>query len=811
MLINYFKIAIRALFKQRIYAAINMLGLSIGIASCFLILLHVEDEYSYDRFHDNAENIYRVTLERKYPTHGTFYAPIPHSFADVMVRDFPEVLGATRILVGNNNGTVVTYQDETRNEIITYEEDNFHLVDSSFFKLFNFKMLKGNPETALIEPNSVVITASTAKKYFGDKDPLNQTINSDFGEFRVTGVCEDVPENSHLEFDLLGSWVTFPFARTINYMGFSTHTYVVLDQNASSGDLEAKFPDMVEKYAAPQIEERLGLSFEEYQAAGNGYRYFLQPLLGLHLDPTNVEAKLKPGGNKTVVYIFISIAALILLIACINFMNLATARSAERAKEVGVRKSMGSMKNQLVTQFLVESVVLSVISTVIALGLIYLALPYFNTLAGKQLSISLTSGFLAPGMLIFAVFVGVLAGSYPAFIISSFNTIMVMKGNLRSSRKGAWLRNGLVIFQFMISIVLIVGSLVVQDQMNYVQNKSLGFDKEHVLTIERAFTLNEQLDAFMKELRRQPEIINVGGSASKPGGFFFGMQFQSKGSTEILTVKGMSMDDHYAPTIGFELLEGRWFGEAFEDSLAAVLNEKAAEVMGIDDPVGAKILHTDPNQVVREYTVVGIVQDFHFQSLRDDITPLVLLSTEGAAQNTAFVSARIKPGGIQDAITFIESKWNELVPDQPLKYSFLDQDLDDQYQSVQSESKVLRTFAALAIIIACVGLFGLAAYTAGQRTKEIGVRKVLGASVLRIVTMLSADFTKLIAIAFIIATPLSWWLMQQWLGGFAYRIKISPMTFLIAGFSSLLIAWLTVSYQSIKAAIVNPVKSLRSE
>ncbi len=824
---NYLKIGLRSLLKQKIYSLINIIGLSVGIASCALILLNVENEFSYDNFHEKGDNLYKVSLERMYPGYSTFYDNIPHSYAEVMVADYPEIVNATRIgaPVRGNNTIMVHYNPES-GEQLAFEESNVLLADSNFFQMFTLKLLKGEPDKVLEKANNMVITQETALKYFGQEDPINKTLNTDFGNYVITGVCENVPENSHFDFDFVGSLETFPFFQNINYMSFSTHTYIELDPLASPQELESKLPEMVKRYASSQIQQNLNMSYEEYVAAGNGYRYFLRHIQDIHLDPTNFQGKMNAGGSKTYVFILISVSIMILLIACINFMNLATARSTERAKEVGIRKTMGSERKQLIAQFLVESLLISFISMLVAFAIMYMALPYFNDLADKSLTIGIQDSFIVPGMLLFTLVAGLLAGSYPAFIISAYNPVSVMKGKFHSSSKGSWLRNGLVIFQFWISIMLIVGTLVISKQMRFMQNKPLGFDKEQMITIPRAFVLitpgNPQanppvqgvnrIESFKEQLLNIAGVVNTASSNVVPGAGQFGIQFTPEGANEPFTANGMIADDDYIKSIGFEILEGRGFSEDFDDSLSIIINERAVKSMGLAEPVGTRLNNTSGNpQVIRTYTIIGVVKDFHYQSLRNEITPFILMSNEGFGGGGGVISVRISSENINQTISNIEAKWKEFVPEQPFKFHFLDQSLDDQYQAEKNSISVFIVFAGLAIIIACVGLFGLSAYTAGLRTKEIGIRKVMGASVLEVVFMLSKDFTKLILIAFVLAIPVAYYGMDQWLQGFYYRTGIDVFTFIIAGLSALLISWLTVSYQSIKASIANPVKSLQSE
>ena len=812
---NNLKIAIRNLFRQKAYAFINIMGLAVGIASCLLIVLFVRNEFSYDKFFSGHERIYRMSLERIYPNHSTFYAVIPLSYEEAAKRDFPEIEQSTNAFGFQN--FQLTYKNE-RDEENQFDEQSVLAVDSNFLEVFSFELLTGNRETALSLPNQIVMTQEMATRYFGDGDPIGKVVRAGEQEFKVTGVCQNVPPNSHFQFSALLSVSTYPFVRRENFVSFSAFTYFKLREGSDPKALEAKIPQLVDQYAAAQIERDLGKSWEDYKKEGNGYRYFLQPLSGIHLDPTYLELQMKPGGNITSVYIMISVAILILVIACINFMNLATARSAERAKEVGVRKVMGSYRQQLVTQFLTESFVLSAIGVVLALIIVYTTLPFFNQLTGKQLTLPYDT-FSVSVLLVFTAFVGLLAGLYPSFVLSSFNPVVVMKGAFTSNQKGKWIRNGLVVFQFWISIVLMIGTLVIMEQMKFMREKSLGFDKEQMLVVERGFSLNpQQAQTFIKEIRLLPEVVKASGSFALPGGEnnFFGVQFQPEGSSEILTTKSMVIADDLAETLGLQLLEGRWFSEETKDSLSIILNETAVKVMGLDNPVGRKLVDMQQDQngnpIAVPFIVTGVVKDFNFNSLRDEITPLVIQSNEVFNGANQFYVARIKPGEIPAAIEKIEAVWKKIVPEQSFKYSFLDETLKQQYRPEQQAGRLFSVFSGLAIFVACIGLFALSAYITTLRTKEIGVRKVLGASVTGVVLLLSKDFTRMIVLSFVLAVPVAWYVMENWwLQNFAYRIEISIWIIAVSGLAALLIAWLTVSYQSIKAAIKNPVKSLRYE
>lgn len=813
---NNLKIAIRNLLRQKIYSFINVMGLAVGVASCLLIVLFIRNEFSYDKFFRDQDRIYRMVLERKYPNHSTFYAIIPASYEDVAKRDLPEVEESTQAFRFTN--VTFSFTNE-REEVIQVDEEMVLVVDSSFFDVFSFSFIKGNPERVLKAANEVVVTEELAKRYFGEADPINKTIRGPGpqGEFKVVGVISDVPENSHFKFSALLSASTFPFTRQEDFVSFSNYTYFKFKAGTDTRAFEEKFSKLVDTYAAAQIERELGKSWADYKREGNGYRYYLQPLSSIHLDPVYLEAQMKASGNINSVYIMVVVAILILVIACINFMNLSTARSAERSREVGVRKVMGSLRQQLMTQFLTEAFVLSALGVLLALVVMRSSLPFFNNLIGKELIFSFDPTTIGALLLVTAI-VGLLAGLYPAFVLSSFNPVVVMKGKFTGSQKGRWIRNGLVVFQFWISIVLMIGTWVIGDQMKFMQEKSLGFDKEQLLVIERGFSLQpQQGKTLIEEIRRLPEVQYAAGSFAIPGreDNFFGIQFQPEGSSEILTTKSMVVSDGLIETLGLELVEGRLFAENINDSLSVILNETAVKTMGLENPIGRKLVAMQQQQnesVAVPFQVIGVVKDFNFNSLRDQVTPLVIQSNELFNGGHQYIVARIKPNQTTAAIQSVERKWKEVAPEQPFKYLFLDESLNQLYTAEQRTGNLFAVFSGLAIFVACIGLFALSAYITTLRIKEIGVRKVLGASVGGIVILLSKDFTKMVALAFILAAPVAWYVMEHWwLQNFAYRIQIGFWIFSGAGLVAILIAWITVSYQSIKAATSDPVKSLRYE
>ena len=803
---NYFKIALRNLQKNKVYSSINVLGLTLGFLCCMLIMLHVKDELSYDKFIPNHENIYRVALERIYPDHVNFYSIIPHSFAEVIQEEVKGVEDATRVFYFGR-GNIISFEDTP------YEEDFVAAVDSNFYNVFDFVLLEGDQKTALLEPNTVVISQTAAQKIFKGTSALGKTIKQGQQEYEITGVMEDIPENSHMKLDYLVSSSSFPFNKQENFTGFSAFTYLKLAPTTSPDEVEGALSGLVTKYASGQIERNLGISYADYTAAGNGYNYFLQPLADIHLH-SNLEGEMKANGNYLYVYIFISIAVFILVLACINFINLATARSADRAKEVGVRKAMGSDRKQIITQFLMEAVLLTMFSLLIGIVLVSFAIPFFNNLAQKSLVFdwkAMLSVF--PLLLLFGVIVGLLAGYYPAFHISKFNTISILKGKLQTS-KGNWLRNGLVVFQFGIAIILISGTLIINDQIQFIQSTNLGFDKENVLVLRR-FGNQPNHNSLKQEIENLPGVISAGKTSTMPGQGTFGVQFTKPGGGDVLTTKGFAAEADLFPTIGLKPKLGRVFDENFNDSLSLILNEAAVKVFfGDENPLGQH-LETSNNingeTVTSELTVVGVVDDFNFESLHTKVTPLAIFNTKNPAGFTNFLAIRFEANRQSEVIDAIEEKWTNQADGIPISYYFLDSSLAELYKNDQTSGKILGVFSTLAILIACIGLFGLAAYTAFLRTKEIGVRKVLGASVPSIILLLSVNFAKLVAIAFIIGVPIGWFVMSTWLDSFAFKIDLGVGVFLIAGMVTLGIALVTVSYQAISAAVVNPVKSLKSE
>ncbi len=806
MIRNYLTVALRNMLKHKFYSGINILGLSIGIASCLLILLYVVDELSYDRFHAQADRTYRIGLEASLGGQN-FSSPITAApMAAALVKDFPEVEAATRLY--RLDGEVTRYGNKA------FTEKRVAFADSNFFNVFTFRLKEGNPAAALPGPQTLVLSETTARKYFGNAPALGKTliVGNYNVAYRVTGVMADMPHNSHFHFDVLLSMASFPNSRNTEWVSNSFYTYVVLREGASAATFAGKMPGLVRRYVAPQLAQALKYPYEQFQKNGGKWAFFTQPVGSIHLYSDYPEGELEPNGSITYVYIFSAIALFILLIACINFMNLATARSSSRAKEVGIRKVLGSVKARLVGQFLTESLLYSIVAVALAYALTSLCLQPFNEIAGKNLSADvLRSGWLLGGIVVLTLGVGVLAGSYPAFYLTSFRPVEVLKGRLKAGAGSSRIRNALVVSQFAISICLIICTWVVYGQLQYARSRNLGLDKENVLVVNNARRLDASLQAFKQTLARQAPVANVTLAGELPAtNQVNNTVFRKVGASEDNVFGFFAVDEDYFATLKMKLVQGRGFSRQFgTDSAAIVINEAAARQLGWAEPLGRKLLfYGEGPDRVRPLTVIGVVQDFNFESLRNKIAPVVIMYSGGTE---SYAAVRLKPGSAEAGVALAEKIWKQYAPGEPFEYAFLDQNFDALFRAEQRLGKVFALFTGLGIFIACLGLFGLSAFVAEQRGKEIGVRKVLGASVPQIVLLLSTDFTRLVLIAFGVAVPLAWYAMHRWLENFAYRAPISPLTFVLAGLAALFIAWVTLSFQAIKAAVTNPVKTLRRE
>ena len=807
MLRNYFKIAWRNLLRNKAFSAINIAGLAIGLATCLLILLYVANELSYDRFNEKADQIVRVTFGGKMSGETMKEAGVMAPVAQTLRRDYPEVLEATR-LQNQYDIPKISYGEKT------FQGGKMAAVDDNFFQVFTLPFLKGDPKTALMQPNTVVITEKLAQTYFGNDDPMGKLIQFKNQQVfrKITGVINEIPANSHFHFDMFSSMADVPDAKSTSFLSGTFFTYLVLPAGYDYKQLEAKLPQVTEKYISPQLKQAMGMTIREFRQKGNDIGLHLQPLTDIHLhsDFTN---SLEANGDIRYVYIFGAIAVFMLLIACINFMNLSTAGASKRAKEVGIRKVLGSMHSELIGQFLFESILLVIIALVIATGLVAIALPAFNNLADTALTLEVTKNpFFVVYLFGFSLLVGTLAGSYPAFFLSAFKPISVLKSKFISNRNSISLRSGLVVFQFFISVMLIVGIIVVYKQLAYIQTKKLGFDKEQILVLRNTYLLGGKEKTFKDQLLKDSRIINVTNSAYVPAGptnTNMTSTFPDGNRTLVRRTNIYQIDEQYIPTMGMEVVAGRNFSPDFpSDSSGVLVNETLAKIYGWQkNAVGHSVnFFTNNTGSSQSLRVIGVVKDFHFKSLHEEIGPVML-----ALQPSSGLILKVKTGEIAAVLSSLKTQWDTFNVGEPFAYSFLDQDFDRIYASEKKTGIILSIFTGLTIFVACLGLFGLATFTAEQRTKEIGVRKVLGASVSGIVMLLSKDFLKLVLIAILIASPVAWWAMNRWLQDFAYRIEIEWWVFAGAGLLAVGIALLTVSFQSIRAALMNPVKSLRSE
>ncbi len=810
MLKNYLTIAFRNLTKHKFYSLLNIVGLSVGLCSFILITQYVLDELSYDQYNTDLHRIYRMDFKGVIGDSQFNTALASAPTAKTMLTDYPEVEDAFRFR-GTGNWFIRRKGGEE-----SFKEEKAIYADANFFTFFSIPLLSGDPDNCLKNPNTIVMSEKLASKIFGDDNPVGQSVILDNKEqFEVTGVFQEIPDNSHFHYDLMLSMESREESRSPVWMSFNFTTYLKLKPGSDPALLEAKFPDLIRKYIGPEIKKFMGMDLDQFKSSGNQAEFSLFPLADIHLK-SNKLGELEPNGDITYVYLFSAIALFILILACINFMNLSTARSANRAKEVGIRKVMGAYKSHLIKQFLSEAFLITFISTLIATGMALLTLPLFNELASKSIATEdlLTGSFFLMATLI-AVIVGLLAGSYPAFYLSGFRPIAVLKGKLNLGTKSSGIRSTLVVLQFTVSIMMIIGTAIVFDQLNYIQTKKLGFNKNRILMVQDAWLLGDKVQSFKNELLADSRITNGTIASFLPVGttnnnnvWFPGT---SPSNDQTYVFHNYRIDHDYLETLGMELVEGRNFSKEFQtDSTAILINEAAAKQLGFDQPVGEKLStyggNSDTPEIIT-YKVIGVVKDFHFTSLRENIAPLIFQL--GKARG--YVSIKIDGERIPEVIESVKSKWNEFAPGQPFSYSFLDDRFNAMYKAEQQIGNIFSVFAFLAIFIACLGLYGLASFTTEQKTKEIGIRKVLGASISSIVILLSREFIKLVAISFVISSGLTFYFMKDWLEDFAYRTNLNPGTFLLAGLLALVIAWLTMGIQSYRAARMNPANSLRDE
>jgi putative ABC transport system permease protein len=832
---NYFKSAWRNMLHNRTSSLINISGLSIGIACTLLIVIFIKNELSYDRFHRDSNRIFQVVLNGNMDGQEFWAGNTPPPVGAALTSNIPEVESFTRFYKPND--IVVRYEQNNASEKF-FTEKNILAVDSNFLQLFDFKIAAGDAATALMKPGSVVITEEIAKKYFPQdaahgsdpdryRDALGKTLlmRQDKKPFVVTAVLKKLPAQSSLQFDFLVPVADFPVVKRFSWswVWLQMMCYVKLKENvptdkASIRQLETKFPAMVKVQAANAF-DRIGKPFEEFRKSGGKWDLHLMPLTDVHLRSGTIGMPwLSHISNIKYIYIFGSIALFIVLLACVNFMNLSTARASKRAKEVGIRKVTGSTRAQLIKQFLSEAFLYSFLSSIIAVALVAVLLKGFSMIIDEPISFQTAfTPFIWISLLALTIITGLLAGSYPALYLTSFKPVSILKGkNLFSSnRKGLLIRNGLVVFQFTISTIMIVGTLVVLKQLRFFRNADMGFNKENVLVISSANRLGASEESFRDAVAQIPGIISASITTSIPSGGAFGDSYKAEpddnGSVKDIGLNSFMVDESFIPTLDIKLMQGRNFSKTFSDSSSVILNQEAVRQIGWKDPVGKWIQYPGGDDV--RFKVIGVVKNFNIESLQAAITPFALfhLSSKTYDFGVSNIVAKIRSGELPKAISQVESKWKSFAAAEPLDYNFLDAAFDSQYRSEQRLGSIFSIFAALSIFIACLGLFGLSAFMAERRIKEIGVRKVLGASVQSVVVLLSKDFLRLTVIAMVIAFPVAWYFMSKWLEDFAYRININWAIFLIAGLSTLVITLVTISFQAIGAAMANPVKSLRTE
>ncbi len=802
MIRNYFLTALRNIRKHKGYSFINITGLALGMACCILIIIFIMTELSYDTFHAQSDRIYRLGLDADL---GERVIDMPISnnpTAPLLVKDYPEVENAVRILPWRSRASIT-------HEARQFYEGNIFWADRSFFEIFSFPLLRGDPQTVLQTANSVVLTQSIAEKYFGTQDPIGKVLKvNNQTDYSVTGVCADPPKNSHLTFTMLCSYETY-FAQNRQqegiWLNFNNYTYLLLQTGADPHELAAKFPALIDEYMGRDL-----------KAIGGTMKYFLQPLESIHLH-SNLEGEIQGNGNILYVYIFAAIALFILISACINFMNLATARSATRAREVSIRKVAGAYKGALIRQFLGETIIYSVIALLIALVLVYLALPYFSSISGIEMKFRPELiQWLIPAFLGLILFVGVAAGSYPALYLSSFEPASVLKGAIKAGKANTRFRSILVVSQFIISIVLIIGTSVILNQIRYMKKKELGFDKSNIIVTEiRNRQMREAMDSIKAQLKQIPGVLDVASSSIVPGEQPNVSVFIPEGfaDDESQLMEQYRADEDFFPTLGIEIVAGRNFSKEFstDPEEAAIVNQAAVKRFGWDEPLGKTIRFpgdiNEENQIQwKTRTVVGVIEDIHLASLHKVIMPQIVYYSPGGT-----LSLRINPQNASSTLDTLKDRWSAIDPSRPLDFYYLEDSFDSQYRAEERLSDIFSSFTIFAIVIACLGLFGMASYTAEQRTKEIGIRKVLGASVTGVMALLSRDFIKLVVFANLVAWPVAYWAMHIWLKNFAYRAGIALWIFVLTGLGALGIALLTVSYQSVRAALSDPVQALKYE
>jgi len=796
---NYILVALRNFNRNRFYSFLNIIGLAIGISCAIISFLYVAHELSYDRFHEKSDRIYRIAVDALAGNTIIKQTFTPAAMPAAMYNEFPEIEAITRISSAAS-GTKVKYENRV------FIENSILLVDTTFFDIFSGAFVYGNPDPSILAPNTAILTEQTARKYFGDINPIGKVITVDeTRQMTITAVIKEFPKNSHFHFDMLISLLSYDgFYNNPQWFANNFRTYLLLHPNQDYVKLEAKLPAFVDKYLFQG-------KYQERATKGNKWELYLQPLANIHLH-SHLSGEFEPNGNAAYVYIFGVLAVFILVIACINFVNMATAKSATRAREIGIRKVVGSGKQELIRQFLIESFVISLLSMVVALIFVEISLKFMPAIFGIKLNIPfLSRWYTIPALFGLTIFVGFLSGIYPALVLSSMKPVTVFKDQLLKGARTAWLRHSLVVFQFTISIVLIVGTLVISRQLHFLQNERLGFEKDHVIVIKNANLLDTKMQAFKNDLKQIPGVQSVAAAHRLPGIRFNNIGFQAEGFEGGYTLNICMTDPDFQDVLKFKMVQGRYFSEKFgTDTSGVVLNEAAVKLLGWDDAIGKKISNWSEPPLF--FNVIGVVADLHYESMHSQIMPMGFFHLDCPFHWTPrYVAARVNSNNMRELINRIGKVWTAFNEDLPFEFSFLEEDYDRLYANEMQTRKIFVTASILAIIIGCLGLLGLVAFMVERRLHEIGIRKVLGASIASIVMLLTGEFTRWVVVANLIAWPVSWLVMDRWLQNFAYRISIGWWMMVVAGITTLIIAFLTVSYQSIKAAVANPVEALRYE
>ncbi|MEP5613476.1 MAG: ABC transporter permease [Cyclobacteriaceae bacterium] len=802
MIRNFYFTTVRNLLKNKSYFLINVSGLAIGIASFAFISLYIINELSYDRFNENHENTYRASSRAIIRGQASNSAATAAPLAGVMLDRFPEVESATRILEVDEQ--LIGKGDRKINE------EGILFADEWFFDVFDFKLSSGNPKTALAEPRSMILSESYANKYFGDMDPIGQqiTVDEDSIFYTITGIVENLPANSHIQFDMLGSLSSKSANKTTRWIGTNVHTYVVLNPSTDRQDFQAKMKAIFYDFMAPEIEYYTGLAIEDWEEAGNSVGFELTPITDIHLRSISRD-ELEPTGNLTYIYIYGIIGITILFIAIFNFVNLATAHSVTRAKEVGVRKVIGSTKRALISQFILESVIISFLATILSVVMILSFKPAFIDLVGKNLAFDLTSGYTGwLSMAGLSIFIGVLAGFYPSFVLSRYKPVQVLKGTFSSAGKTGWLRNLLVTIQFTASIVIIIGTLVVYNQIDFMLSKNLGFDKEQTMIIKRPDWVSKNLEPLKKELLDNPGISAVANSETIPGKNYDIRSYRRVDDPETFLFLNNQVSYDYKDLMGFDLVAGRFFSKDFaSDSNAVVLNESAARAFGFEDPIGKQLTSAFKSGTL---TIIGVIKDYNVESLHKSVASVSLELSPNIVDN--YLSLKIvNAQSARETVEYIEDAWARHSNGKPFQYFFLDQEYETLYRSETSTGEILFVFATLSVFIACMGLIGLITYTASIRRKEIGIRKVLGASTATLIRLLSSQVMRLIVIATLVSWPLAYLATDYWLQNFIDRVSFNPWMYLVSTFAVLVVVGVAIGYQTIKTSLSDPVESLREE